>query len=353
MSTQWHAATVVGSSDLEVSAHRERHAPALSFRTRCFSALAIGVTFGIIVYIRLAVARVALAWDFTWAWRAARSILERLDPYVVIQPTGEFPFDAPFKYPLPAALISLPLSRLHPWLAGSIFAGVGIALLVFALTREGWWRLTLLGSAPLLTAALSVQWSPIITAAALLPAFGALMIAKPTIGIALFAAWPRRATVIGCLILSVIALTLVPRWPLEWLHIVLANSEPHYRLPIRTTIFGPLLLLALLRWRAPEARLLIVMACVPQTLVFYDQLPLLLIPRTARELQVATVCSQLGFLAAQWQIAHSSTWGPIVSIPWCMASCYLPALIILLRHPNSGALSPRVNHTPSCAVSRT
>ena len=311
-------------------------------RARLLSALVIGVAFGVIVYANLARMQIALAWDFSWAWRAARALVEGLDPYIVIQPTGGFPFDAPFKYPLPAALVALPLARVQPWVAGGIFAGISVGLLAFALTREGWWRLIILASAPFLLAASAVQWSPLITAAALLPVSGALVVAKPTIGLALFAAWPRRGVVFGGILLCAVGLLLLPRWPVEWLQIVLSNNEPHYRVPITTTLIGPFLLLAMLRWRTSEGRLLFAMACVPQTLVFYDQLPLLLIPRTSRELQFATLCSQLGYAAAEWQTRHGSTWGPIVSIPWCMASCYLPALIIVLRHPNDGTLPPAV-----------
>src|SRR4029078_6587043 len=40
---------------------------------------------------------------------------------------------------------------------------------------------------------------------------------------------------------------------------------------------GPLILLALIRWRRPEARLIAALACVPQTTLLYEAVPLFLV----------------------------------------------------------------------------
>ena len=60
------------------------------------------------------------------------------------------------------------------------------------------------------------QWSLLLTGAALVPGLGWLLIAKPTIGLALFAAFPRWKTAIGCGLLLVLATILWPAWVGEW-----------------------------------------------------------------------------------------------------------------------------------------
>jgi hypothetical protein len=100
---------------------------------------------------------------------------------------------------------------------------------------------------------------------------------------------------------------------------------------------GPALLLGLLRWRRREARLLVVLACLPQLLMFYDQLLLWAIPRTAREMLVLTLASNVGLLAAVLSL-HPGDFFTTGTIPWIVPSCYLPALLLVLRHPNAGAI---------------
>jgi hypothetical protein len=54
---------------------------------------------------------------------------------------------------------------------------------------------------------------------------------------------------------------------------------------------GFVALLGLFRWRRPEARLLVALACVPQTMLLYEALPPFLIPRTIGEVVVLLVAS--------------------------------------------------------------
>ena len=49
------------------------------------------------------------------------------------------------------------------------------------------------------------------------------------------------------------------------------------------TAGGPLILLALLRWRRPEARLLVALGCIPHTTMLYEALPLFLVARRWQE----------------------------------------------------------------------
>jgi len=132
------------------------------------------------------------------------------------------------------------------------------------------------------------QWSPLVTAAALEANLGFVFAAKPNLGLG---AWIYRPNVRSILIAGALAaasLLFLPTWPVDWYHNI--SSRPEKLSPIRT-LAGPLLLLGLIRWRQPEARLLVAMACIPQALFFYDQLVLGLIPRTLRQSLILSLAS--------------------------------------------------------------
>ena len=62
-----------------------------------------------------------LARDFTYPLRGALALIEGLDPYEVIRPSGPPPYDWPFMYPLTAALVAVPFALLPMQLAGVLF----------------------------------------------------------------------------------------------------------------------------------------------------------------------------------------------------------------------------------------
>src|SRR5262249_8132815 len=157
------------------------------------------------------------------------------------------------------------------------------------------------------------QTSFLILALALIPAAAGLTVMKPNIGLALFAWRPRLQTILfgGLLILGTVVIS--PHWPIEWLGWV-RNSPSHCA---RVFGVGGVALLALLRWRRPEARLLLAMAFIPHGLYFYDELPLWLVASTRREALALTGASWLGWLG--W-VATSA--GPSFRdiAPWMEAS---------------------------------
>ena len=57
------------------------------------------------------------------------------NPYRVIRPTGPYPFNAGFFYPLPAGIAALPFALFRPAVAGAAFVGVSSGLLAFGLAR--------------------------------------------------------------------------------------------------------------------------------------------------------------------------------------------------------------------------
>jgi len=99
---------------------------------------------------------------------------------------------------------------------------------------------------------------------------------------------------------------------------------------------GPLLLLALLRWRRPEARLLAVLACVPQTFSSYDSLILFLAVRTRREGLFLAACSLLvtAYVAMK---GPAPTYAETVHrfAPIRLWVLYLPAVAMVLMRRNA------------------
>jgi hypothetical protein len=70
------------------------------------------------------------------------------------------------------------------------------------------------------------------------------------------------------------------------------------------------LLIALLRWRRPEARVLAALACVPQTMRFIDQLPLLAVAQSFRQSLLVSLLSYvplflMPFLPLPIETGHS------------------------------------------------
>src|SRR6185437_16309134 len=127
-----------------------------------------------------------------------------------------------------------------------------------------------------------------------------------------------------------------PAWPLHWWPI--ARTSSYVKSPVLSFAwFAPVLLLAALRWRTPEGRLLLAMAILPQAPFAYDQLALWLIPRTHRESLLLTYCSWLQLAA--W-LAFTFDWrsGVVVltsQAPYLIAGLFLPCLVMVLRRPNA------------------
>ncbi|MBK9712343.1 MAG: hypothetical protein IPO81_13640 [Kouleothrix sp.] len=271
--------------------------------------------------------------DFWWALRFADDLLRGADPY------GFTPSARLVPYPLTVALFGLPLVWL-PWLvAAAIFFGLSTGLLAYGALRAGeGWRLCVMLSAPFVTSAVFTQWSPLIMAAAFVPALAPLLaLIKPQV--ALPVALMRRPSAGGIVLaLAVLALSLLlmPSWPLRWLGML---GDFERMIPLITLPFGPLLLLAALRWRNERARLLLLMAIMPQRAI-YDLVPLWLVP--ARPLMAAAmvVFSWLAFLVLP---------SPIVQPTWAVPLIYLPALISLFwprAAARPDAPSPAVGITP-------
>ena len=299
-------------------------------RARILVALAIGIVCGLVAF--LLHGRRGFWPDFVFPWAAARYLLDGRDPYVMLPGGLAEPFETPLLYPLPTVLAVVPFARLSMAAAGGIVMGISAALLSFVLSEGGWQRLWMLASAPFVMAVSLGQWSPLVVVAALQPTLGALAALKPNIGLAAFAYRPSRGMVIGGIVVLGVSLLILPRWPLEWMHAV--RSLPGHPAPVLILRgAGLVLLLAALRWRTPEARLLLVSACVPQLPFFSDQLPLMLVARTRTELVALTALSQVGFLVWFTLLSDGDLY-VLKASPYVLGFIFIPALIVVLRRPN-------------------
>lgn len=285
--------------------------------------------------------------DFQYLWSGVQAWRAGLDPYTAVGYGRRYDFSGNLLYPAPALVVAAPFGALAPQWADALFAGLGAAALagVLAWRGEGAWLA--LASFPALMAVASVQWSPLLTAAALLPALGGLLACKPPIGLALGAyavtdrRWLAWAAVGGAALLGV-AFAVQPDWPARWLAGMARPAAPivgpshtgSYHAPVAQFPAGPLALLALLRWRRPEARLVAVLACVPQTMIGYELLPVLaLVPATPWEATALAALSWAIPLALLQPHAtfndHFLAAGRIQT--WAV---FLPAVLLILRRPN-------------------
>ena len=315
---------------------------------RLVLALAVGAIFFLLTLLWLSANDPRRgAGDFTYATLAARALLDGREPYGVV--LAESPFRSPFFYPLPAALIAMPFATLPGRFAGAAFVGCGFGWLAYRLSAAGRWRLLVLTAAPALFAMLAVQWSPLLTAAAISgPALG-LAIAKPTIGLGLAAmvlpsaVRPGRLfvqTAVVAVGLIALSLAIRPDWPAHWISGVRYGREAaQFRAPI-LTVYGFPTVLALLRWRRPEARLLVALACVRQNGFMYDQLPLLLIPSSAAQALLLSGISHVSHVVALWDPPGD---GSVLALsaqqfPFTVVAMYLPCLVMVLMRPNEGRI---------------
>ena len=315
-------------------------------RRRAAVAVAAALWAGTVVWLRYRHLPPTATSDFDAAWAAARALRAGADPYAAIQSP---PWPWTLQYPLPAVLVALPFSFLTLELARAAFMAMSVGLLAFGLTRRAWWPLIVLLGGPMLIALVSVQWTPLLTAAALFPALRGVWVAKPTTGAPLFAAYPDRRAVLGGLALLALAFAVWPHWLGGWREAL--NDAPQ-----RAAIFRPggaLLLLGLLRWRLPEGRQLAMAALVPLSPHLYEAVPLALVTRSRRELLALTVCGTVGALIGySFPAAHLPDHGPR---EWALGFLggYLPALVIVLRHRMRGPVADpfeSLDPTPTLAA---
>lgn len=280
--------------------------------------------------------------DTSWALNAARDLLAGRDPYRHTAHTNLIP------YPLTAAVVMMPFALLPGSLGVFVFFGLASGLLAYGMLRDGQpWRLfTFLGPGFVL-AAFFKQWTPLLMAAIYYPLLSFVLVAKPTLGppVVLTAPFSRRTLLVAGGIsaaIVLISLALMPDWPWRWIGQV---GDYSGLVPLLTWM-GPLLALALLRVRERGARLLLLMALIPQQTYFYDQLLLWYLPQTARQILLLSVWSWLVLLVG-WYLSGTLYGGEI----YVLLGVYLPALaLVLLPRRPAPPVAPAPPEAPAASA---
>lgn len=279
--------------------------------------------------------------DFLQVWFSARAMLRGFNPYDLVGPGLEYDWAWRLFYPATAMVAAMPVAYLPAMAAVALFVGVSAAVLAYGVSGQGWHRLWLFCSLPWVVAVLAAQWSPLLTAGLVLPPLAMLFAVKPNLGLAFFVATDstrvQRYAIAGGVLLTAVSLAFDPGWPADWLRSLGAGAQR----PAITRLGGPLILLALLRWRRPEARLIVALACVPQYAYWYEIVPLLLVPSTRVETIAFSLITSVG-----WNVEHmleapateeeiNRQLGALM-----VFFAYLPAVWIVMRRPNEGARAP-------------
>jgi hypothetical protein len=266
--------------------------------------------------------------DFDQIWTAVHPFVHGQDPYKAVAASK---LHAPLFYPLTALITVAPLGFLSAGVARIVFAALGYGALAYAgAGRRGGLFLGVL-SASAINAAGGGKWSPLFTAGAAVPWLSVFWVAKPNLGLSLAAGYPHRQALWGAVAVTLLSFVLMPGWLAEWLGTV--GDRVHQPLVFRPG--GFLLLLAAIRWRRPEARLLLALGCIPGSSALYETVPLFLIPANRYEGYVLTILSfvaaaLMGFLVPAGTAPEMMTgWWPYLL--WLL---YVPALAMVLRRPN-------------------
>jgi hypothetical protein len=279
-------------------------------RSRLLVAVTVGIISGAYCWFLLNRTHRG-AGDFSWAIWAAQDLLAHRNPY-----------DRPVQlYPLPSALFGLPFVWMRPDVAAGIFYGISSGLLAFGLSRYGYHRLLVFLAYPYWAALLEAQWTPLILAGAFFSALLPAALAKPQLGIPIIATFPTRRGLLACAVVIAFSFLIMPDWPRHWF----AHFGEYSRFIPLLVFPGPLLALALLRFRDRDARLLVLAAIMPQRW-FYDAFLLWCIPKSRREI-VWTSC--ISWVAGIWSwFRQPSSFTQVGR--WMVLFFYLPMLVLIL-----------------------
>ena len=308
----------------------------MNVRLRLLVSLALGLLAGFVSHFFATTQ--AKPRDFWYMWLAGRALLQGQNPYEAVPG---------LPYPLPGVFAATPFALVAtgPGASG-VFMVVSATLFAWALLGNGPGAWLGFFSAGMLFAVEVVQWTPLHAGAFALAPLGVFLIVKPHTGLPLFIARPSWWAVGGALVCAAAAFAMDPAWLVHWRasmalggqHVGTSPTGFPYAAPV-VLPGGFVALLALTRWRRPEARLLAALACVPQSLYLYDTVALALVPRGLRESALFTVLSYvvLGYLlnGRPWSSYQEMA---LASGQMYTLLLYVPLTLMVLRRPNEGGV---------------
>jgi hypothetical protein len=267
--------------------------------------------------------------DFDPLYNAAAHLSRGENPYLL--QTHWFP------YPLPAVLLAVPFTAIPLALARPIFDILVGCTFVYALWRyRGRYALLALVSGAYLFAMVNGQTTPLMVAASLIPTLGFLLAVKPNTSVALWISRPSWMAVLGVGVFLALSLVVLPSWPKDWyMALPLDNAA---LLPPVLRPFGFVLLLAALRWRSPEGRLILAMAVTPQSILPHELVSLALIPANLVQMGIYLAGSWIAVVVAAGplKLGHVGAGWTVTGWPATLGAVYLPMLYLVLRptlHP--------------------
>jgi hypothetical protein len=172
-------------------------------------------------------------------------------------------------------------------------------------------------------------------AASLVPVLGFLLAVKPNTSVSLWIARPSRMAALGVSAFLLLSLLVRPSWPRDWWMALLQDNTDLVPPVLRP--FGLVLLLAALRWRLPEGRLLLALAFVPQSTLPHELVPLALIPANLLQMGIYVTGSWIAVAVAadRMHLSHNIAEWTAASWPATLCAVYLPMLYLVLRRQGS------------------
>jgi hypothetical protein len=141
------------------------------------------------------------------------------------------------------------------------------------------------------------------------------------LGLPVFLTHLSKRGIAASIVVLLVTFALLPRWPMLWV----GHFQNYARFIPLLVLPGPLLLVALWRYRDRGAHLLLLMALMPQRW-FYDMLILWLIPKSRREIVWTAFVSWGAGIWRWYYIPHSFTEVGRVAV----ITMYLPMLAVVL-----------------------
>lgn len=265
--------------------------------------------------------------DFDFLYDAAARLVRGENPYP--------PATRWSPYPLPAVLLAVPFTAIPLALARPILDVLVGWAFVYALWRyRGPYALLAVVSGAYLFAMGNGQTTPLMVAACLVPALGFLLAVKPNTSAPLWIAWPSLRALLGAGLFLALSLAVLPSWPWDWWR-ALPLDNSHLAPPVLRP-FGFVLLLAALRWRTPQGRLILAIAFIPQSTLPYELVSLALIPANRLEMGIYVAGGWIAVAAAGGlHLTRSMAEWTATGWPVTLCAVYLPMLYLVLRRPNS------------------